>query len=125
PLYIINDTMLNYLGYTYDELIEATGEEMQKIIAPEDWERVEKAVYEGIKKRGEYDVQYRVVRKDGTRLWVNDRGREIITEDGRKAMLSIMLDISKDIRLRETLRREAMEDFLTGILNRKGAMERL
>ena len=40
-------------------------------------------------------------------------------------MLSIMLDISKDIRLRETLRREAMEDFLTGILNRKGAMERL
>ena len=55
-------------------------------------------------------MQYRVVRKDGTRLWVNDRGREIITEDGRKAMLSIMLDISKDIRLQETLRREAMED---------------
>ena len=42
PLYIINDTMLDYLGYTYDELVEETDEKMQKIIAPEDWDRVEK-----------------------------------------------------------------------------------
>lgn len=122
PLYIINDTMLNYLGYTYEELVEKTGEEMQKIIAPEDWERVERTIYESIEKTGEYDVQYRVIRKDGTRLWVDDKGHEITTEDGRKAMISVMLDISENIKLQERLRQEAMEDSLTGLLNRKGAI---
>ena len=122
PLYIINDTMLHYLGYTYDEFVEATGEEMERIIEPQDWNRVEKAIYDGFHKNGSYDVQYRVIRKDGTRMWVNDKGREITTEDGRKAMVSVMLDISEDILLQQKLMREVMEDFLTGILNRKGAL---
>ncbi len=122
PLYIINDTMLNYLGYTYEELVEETGEEMRKIIAPEDWERVEKTIYESLEQTGEYDVQYRVVRKDGTRLWVDDKGHEILTEDGRRAMISVMLDINEDMALQERLRQEAMEDPLTKILNRKGAI---
>ena len=125
PLYIINDTMLSYLGYTYEELVEETGEEMQKIIAPEDWDRVEKTIYESLEKTGEYDVQYRVIRKDGTRLWVDDKGHEIVTEDGRRAMVSVMLDVNENIRLQERLRKEAMEDPLTGILNRKGAIVRI
>ena len=125
PLYIINDTMLDYLGYTYEELVEATGEEMQKVIAPEDWDRVKTEIFSGIEKNGEYDVRYRVVRKDGTRLWVNDKGREIITEDGRRAMVSVMLDISEGVRIQEKLKKEVMEDPLTGILNRKGAVSRI
>ena len=122
PLYIINDTMLDYLGYTYDELVEETGEYMQNIIAPEDWDRVERVIYESIQKTGEYDVQYRIIRKDGTKLWVDDRGHEIITEDGRKAMISVMLNINEDVKLQEQLKKEVMEDSLTGILNRKGAI---
>ena len=125
PLYIINDTMLDYLGYTYDELVEATGEEMQKVIAPEDWDRVERTIYDSIEKTGEYDVQYRVVRKDGTRLWVDDKGRSITTEDGRKAMVSVMLDINDGVRLQERLKKEVLEDPLTGIYNRKGALTRI
>ncbi len=125
PLYIINDTMLNYLGYTYEELVEETGEQMQKVIAPEDWDRVEQTIYESIRKTGGYDVQYRIVRKDGTRLWVDDKGHEITTEDGRKAMISVMLDINDSVELQERLRQEAMEDALTGLLNRKGADTRM
>ena len=125
PLYIINGTMLDYLGYTYDELVEATGEEMQKVIAPEDWDRVERTIYDSIEKTGEYDVQYRVVRKDGTRLWVDDKGRSITTEDGRKAMVSVMLDINDGVRLQERLKKEVLEDPLTGIYNRKGALTRI
>ena len=30
PLYTINDTMLNILGYTYEELVDATNEKMMK-----------------------------------------------------------------------------------------------
>lgn len=122
PLYIINDTMLNYLGYTYEELIEETGEEIQKIIDPEDRDRVQKAIYRSAQGNGEYDIRYRVIRKDGTRLWVNDKGHIITTDDGRQAMVSVMLDINEGVRIHEKLRKEAREDPLTGILNRKGAI---
>ena len=56
------------------------------------------------------------------RLWVDDKGHEILTEDGRRAMISVMLDINEDMALQERLRQEAMEDPLTKILNRKGAI---
>ena len=66
-------------------------------------------IYDSIEKTGEYDVQYRVVRKDGTRLWVDDKGRSITTEDGRKAMVSVMLDISDGVRLQERLKKEVLD----------------
>lgn len=125
PLYVINDTMLDYLGYTYDELVKETDEKMQKIIDPEDWDRVEKTIYDSIRKTGGYTVRYRIIRKDGTRLWVEDKGHEITTEDGRQAMISIMLDISDSVKIQEKLRQEIMEDSLTGILNRKGAISHI
>lgn len=122
PLYVINDTMLRYLGYTYDELVRETNEEMIRIIAPEDREWVEKEIFDSMERTGEYEVQYRVVRKDGSYLWMLDKGNEVITEDGRRAMISVMLDISESVGLQERLRREAQEDELTRILNRKGAI---
>lgn len=122
PLYVINDTMLRYLGYTYEELVQETGEEMIRIIVPEDRERVEKTVRESLESAGEYETQYRVIRKDGTSMWILDKGNEVLTEDGRKALISVMLDISETVGIQEQLRREAQEDGLTGILNRKGAL---
>ena len=101
--------MLEYLGYTYEELIAETDEKMQRIIAPEDWDRVQKTIYDSIRKTGGYDVQYRVIRKDGTRMWVDDKGHEIITEDGRRAMISIMLDINETMRRQERLKQETMK----------------
>lgn len=122
PLYLISDTMLGYLGYTYEELVEETGEEMQRIIAPEDWDRVQKAIYGGLEEMGGYDVQYRVICRNGSRMWIDGKGHAITTEDGRRAVISVMLDINENIRLQERLQREVMEDSLTGILNRKGAI---
>ena len=94
---MINDTMLRYLGYTYDELVRETNEEMIRIIAPEDREWVEKEIFDSMERTGEYEVQYRVVRKDGSYLWMLDKGNEVITEDGRRAMISVMLDISESV----------------------------
>lgn len=122
PLYFINDTMLNYLGYEYEELEEATGKKMKWMVAPEDWERVQKTICDGIRRNGEYDIQYRIVCKDGTRRWFNDKGHVITTEDGRRAVISVMLDVNENVKLQERLQREVMEDSLTGILNRKGAI---
>mgnify|MGYP005804609231 FL=1 len=122
PLYVVNDTMLRYLGYTYEELVRDTDEEMIRIIAPEDRERVMREILQSVEESGEYEVQYRAVRKDGSYLWIFDKGNVVRTEGGRRAIISVMLDNSKNMLLQEKLKREAMEDELTRIFNRKGAV---
>ena len=122
PLYIINDEMLGYLGYTYDEMVRETKEMIIETIAPEDRERVERYVLEQVRRTGEYEIQYRLLKRGGERMWVFDKGRKIMTEEGREAIISIVIDISKTMKRQEMLRREAGQDSLTGILNRKAAM---
>ncbi len=122
PLYVINDTLLRHLGYTYSQLEKETDERMICLIAPEDRERVKRMILDSLDEKGEYEVQYRMVHRDGSYFWVLGKGNEVITEDGQRAVISVVLDISKSMGIQERLRKEAMEDGLTGILNRKGAV---
>lgn len=122
PLYIINDEMLDYLGYTYEELRANTGEMVIETIAPEDRERVEEKVLHDVQEKGEYEVQYRLLRKNGEKKWVYDKGRKIVTEEGRSAIIGVVIDISKSVERQEMLQKEAEQDALTGIFNRKAAV---
>lgn len=45
PLYLINDELLGYMGYTYDELMQSTGGFMTRTMHPEDVEHVEKTIF--------------------------------------------------------------------------------
>lgn len=121
PLYVINDSMLSYLGYTYEELVEVTGEKIISIIAPEDRKQVEREIFQSVRDTGEYELQCRIMKKDGSLMWIMEKGHRIVTEDGREAIIGIILDNSKNMDLQEKLKREAIEDPLTGTLNRKGA----
>ncbi len=122
PLYTINDKMLDILGYTYDELLDATDEKMINVIYEKDHEFVEKSIAEQMAEKDEYETEYRVVRKDGSLIWINDIGRKITTEDGREAMISIMTDITQRIEREARLKTEATSDPLTGLYNRKEAI---
>ena len=55
----------------------------------------------------------------GKRLWVKSCGTKIITNDGRAAVISVIMDISKHIMTERRLIEEAEHDSLTGIYNRK------
>ena len=122
PLYVINDEMLGYLGYTYEELVRETKEMVIETIAPEDRDRVEQYVMEQVQETGSYEIQYRLLKKNGERMWVVDKGRKIVTEEGRDAIISVVIDISKSMKRQEMLQKEADHDALTGILNRKAAI---
>lgn len=65
---------------------------------------------------------YRVVGKNNRLIWVNDIGKKIITNDGREAMISIMTDITEQLKREEILKYEAGYDSLTGLNNRKNAV---
>ena len=122
PLYVINEELLSYLGYTYEQLIEETEGMMVKAIHEEDIARVKEVIIEASSRSEGYEVEYRMKKRDGTFIWVLDRGKKIRTEDERMAMISIIVDISKSIQAKEQLQKEATLDPLLHIYNRKEAV---
>src|ERR1041385_281040 len=51
-------------------------------IHPDDNDRVMRAIDDAVASRGEYSLEYRVVRADGEIRWLQDRGRVVVDDDG-------------------------------------------
>ncbi|MDO4556263.1 MAG: histidine kinase dimerization/phospho-acceptor domain-containing protein [Lachnospiraceae bacterium] len=95
PLYTINDEMLALMGFdSYEEMIYFSDGFVNNLIYPEDRERVDQYVGEVLKNSDEYDITYRQLKKDGSFFWVHDKGRRIVLEDGREAIISVLVDVS-------------------------------
>ncbi|RGZ01586.1 PAS domain-containing protein [Clostridium sp. AM58-1XD] len=95
PLYYINKKMLDYLGYGSEEDFAA---DIQGFISncthPDDRRAVEESISCQLSERDEYVVEYRMRKKNGTYIYVQDMGRTITAEDGRRAIISVCRDIS-------------------------------
>ena len=109
PLYYVNDDMLAYLGYTYREFVEAIDGRVINCMHPDDRERVERAVEEAFSQELDYEVKYRMGKKDGSYIWVNDIGRKGRSVDGRNICISVIRDITAEVEAREQLKQQARE----------------
>lgn len=113
PVYFINHSMLNYLGYeNREEFIKDVNGLLENGIHPEDRERAEHQVEEGLNKQGRYSTDYRMKKKDGTYIWIHDTGCCIETEDGRKGRMAVCMDITED-KKREQKEKELYEKELS------------
>ena len=80
PLYFINDQLLNYLGYaSYDEYVRDIDGKVMNCMHPQDAPNIDAVVEAALAKGEEYEVQYRMRRRDGSYLWVNDMGRKAVS----------------------------------------------
>ena len=109
PLYYVNDYMLAYLGFTYDEFAAAIGGKVINCMHPDDRARVNTLVEDAFGKDMSYEVQYRMLKKDGGYIWVNDVGKKGVSEDGRAICISVIRDITVEVEARERLERQAAE----------------
>lgn len=122
PLYYVNDLMLTYLGYTYEEFVKDIDGKVINCMHPQDKERVDSFVAKAFQNGNTYEVQYRMLKKDGSYIWVNDVGKKGVSEDGREVCISVIRDISGEVEARERLERQAMyfndlfESVLCGIV---------
>lgn len=105
PLYFINDQLLEHLGYTYDEFARETKGMVDNGIHPDDRDYVAETVTEAFRHSDRYEVTYRMLKKDGSYIWVLDRGRRTVTDEGRDAIVSIIVDVTESRELHERLRR--------------------
>lgn len=120
PLYIVNDKFLKLAGYeAYDDFFADIKGEIVNTIHPDDIDFVNKIVKESLSVRNQYEVEYRLRKKNNSYIWVRDIGRKISTLEGREVILSVVIDVSEQVLLNKRLQREASKDALTNLYNRK------
>ena len=95
PFYFVNGRMLEYLGYSDQaEFVADIGGMVSNCMHPDDRAMVDAEVARQMAVRGEYMVEYRMKKRDGSYIWVQDLGHEVTAEDGRPAIISVCIDIT-------------------------------
>ena len=123
PFYLINDELLSYVEYTYDEFLDITEGMSLNIVHPDDREMVQRMAFEGLEAGREYEAQFRLVKKDLSFIWVYARGKPLKLTDGRDIFVSVTINISKMVALQEKLTDEAARDVLTPVFNRRAMIK--
>jgi PAS domain S-box-containing protein len=87
-----------------------TGSAFFELVHPDDRARVEVAVREAIARRTSYECEFRMIRPDGSTLWVEGRGRAHYGAAGAAtSMLGTVTDVSRRKATEERLRRSEFE----------------
>ena len=104
PLYFANEEMIHFLGYdSYQDLYQGINGMVENTIYQEDRAQVELDLGTTFREGMEYTTRYRMVQKDGSLIWVQDRGRVICEEQGRLAIISTCMNIDEIVKARQLL----------------------
>lgn len=106
-------------GYRPDELIRNKVVAYADLMDQETTARVVEDVGQAVRRDEPFSLEYAITRKDGTRVWVWERGCAIEEDDGTVVLEGIVLDISDRKALETELEDMATRDPLTGLFNRR------
>ena len=124
----VNSALVNILGYESKEDLLSVNIKSDLYFAPEDRDRI------ALEEKIENTAVYRLKRKDGTEIWVEDHGRYVVNEHGTILYHEgVLRDVSERIRMEEELRQQKVffeqmftqSSVSTQILDRDGWCERI
>lgn len=125
PLYAVNDHFLAMTGYTYEEYIQDIQGSAYSGIHPDDYLYVTKTITQALEEGEQYELEYRLKRRDGSYFWIREIAKKTVTPDGRQAVISMILDITKQVQMHQILKDLSTKDPLTGAYNRRGGYEQI
>ncbi|MDK8462394.1 GGDEF domain-containing protein [Marinobacter sp. SS13-12] len=105
-------------GYEPSELVNNEWVSFAELIANGGNEHILREVESAIGNAEPFSIEYTIVRKDGQRIWVWERGRAV-EDNGELVLEGIILDISDRKALEDELSELAIRDPLTGLFNRR------
>lgn len=104
PLFCANQYMLDHLGFaSFAELQEDLGGLVLNGIHSDDRARVTEVVNQALGEGQTYEVQYRMRRKGGSYIWVNDIGMDVTDGAGQHICISSIRDITQAVQARREL----------------------
>lgn len=110
---------LGLLGYTAEELLSGCVVRYKDFIHPGDAERVWKEVQENVRKNRPFQVEYRIITRQGREKWVWEQGQVVDrTSEGNAVLEGFIIDITQRKRAWERLNYLSFHDSLTGLYNR-------
>lgn len=105
-------------GYTLADLEREMGGNPQKLVFSADQAAADSEYKRQVQMGNEYVLLYRVVRKDGTTIWVIDRGVVTRLSNGDIQSQSIVTEVTELKEQEAHLQRLAQSDQLTGLYNK-------
>ena len=115
--YYVSPQIETILGYTPDEWL-ATSQDWIEFIHPDDHATVVAAEEIGVKQKS-FQAEYRIRRKDGRMIWVNDTAVIISGSDKHPVMEGLLVDISErklmEMQSQQARRMEAVGRLAGGI----------
>ncbi|MBW7996932.1 MAG: DUF3365 domain-containing protein [Candidatus Glassbacteria bacterium] len=101
-----SDQTYRIFGYQPKEIVPSL-QWLLVMLHPDDSERVKDGVEKSMKTRDPYDMEYRVIRKDGKEIIVHSRGEVVLDEKGEPTgMIGTIQDITERKRAEEKLQQE-------------------
>lgn len=113
----VSPQVLEFLGFTQDEWL-ANSRDWLNYVYAEDHLTVQ-AAEDACLKDGRFQAEYRLIRKDGQVIWVNDTAVVVSEKDGAPLMEGIIVDITErkhlEMQLQQSHRMEAVGRLAGGI----------
>jgi PAS domain S-box-containing protein len=93
-MYWLSDAVERLTGYPASDFIDNSVRTFASVIHREDREYVERSVAEAVDARRPFNLEYRIVRRDGEVRWVLERGQAQELGDGRRWLAGAIFDIT-------------------------------
>ncbi|MGD1823053.1 MAG: sensor domain-containing diguanylate cyclase [Pleomorphochaeta sp.] len=117
----VNTSFVEKLGYSYDELIGKTTDELKLFPNPEK----HKAIAVQLSKKGTIkNIELEVRQKDGSILYGLFSG-EIIESENKNYFLTVMIDITEKRKMEQKIKEQSIRDSLTNLYNRRYIFDQL
>lgn len=110
-----NQEFLDLIGYTSEEIKSLFNNRYTDIIHEDDRYKIGDLIEKQLETQDTFEVEYRVIHKNGSIIWVRDKGNKLVARDGLEYFYCSFIDItkvklvSKQFRINENYYRIIME----------------
>ncbi|NTV47622.1 MAG: PAS domain S-box protein, partial [Chlorobiales bacterium] len=98
----ISEAIFSISGYPADEFIENSRRSFASIVHPEDVEPIRTFINASLKARQPFELEYRIMHRDGRFRWVYEKGQAIFDQQGKVLWLDgVIIDATEMKRAEE------------------------
>jgi PAS domain S-box-containing protein len=107
-MYWLSDEVETITGYPASDFVDNSVRTFASVIHPDDRDYVERSVAQAVDARRPFNLEYRILRRDGDVRWVLERGQAQDGGDGRRRLHGAIFDITVRRAAEQALRERAV-----------------